>query len=69
MYNKTKEKSGGKGMKSENILWELALLAFGLFMVMSAPTLSYYLIMVISGLIFIAVAIFLIVKKNKKSKK
>lgn len=56
-------------MKNKQILWELALMTFGSFMIMTAPVQGYFPAMIISGLFFIGLSIVLIIIKKKKSKK
>lgn len=56
-------------MKSNQFMWELALMTFGGFMIMTAPTQGFYPAMIISGLFFVGLAILLIVVKKKKSDK
>ncbi len=55
-------------MKNEN-MWQIFLITFGIFMIYAAPILGDYLLMIMSGLGFITLGVFLIVLRKYNSRR
>lgn len=55
-------------MQDKNYLWEIFIIGFGLYMIMTAPGSANYTLMIAGGLFFTVLGMFLIVLKKKRGK-
>ena len=56
-------------MMKQNVSWELCLITFGMFMIMSSPIMGYLPFMITGGIFFVVLGFILIQRKKKRSKK